>query len=104
MKKMKRWEKGLEMAGMLFIVISIIGKAVSATLDTGILVMLSFMAIMLHVIFFVAAFFPATWRMTSRQLTKIVDREAYQEIYRKSFLIVNFIISIGLGLLIMLII
>lgn len=102
MKKMARWEKVLEILGILIILVSIVYKCFSTITDLGTLVILGFMAIMLYVIFLVCAFFPADWRMTSKQKEKIKDMQAYQVRYRKILVIINFAISICSSLLIIL--
>jgi Na+-transporting methylmalonyl-CoA/oxaloacetate decarboxylase gamma subunit len=102
MKKKARWEKVLETLGILLILVSIVYKCFSTITDSGTLVILAFMAIMLYVIFLVCAFFPADWRMTSKQKEKIKDMQAYQARYRKILVIINFAISICSSLLIIL--
>lgn len=88
------WEKILEYVALIVIILSIVIKAVLGVDDTGILVVCSFLAIMLYVIFLVCAFFPADWRMTDKQKAKIKDMNVYQMRYRKIFVVINFSIAI----------
>ena len=50
-----------------------------------------------------AALFPATWRMTDEEKSRIPDLEKYQEKYTGIFVIVNAIISFVLVLVLLLI-
>ena len=87
-------EKIFEYMAIILIIGSIVIKALIGVNDIGILVTLSFVAILLYVIFLVCAFFPADWRMTEKQKKKIKDISIYQAKYRKIFVVINFLFSI----------
>ena len=67
----------------------------------GIVITLSFVAILLFIIISIAALFPATWRMTVREKEKISDLKRYQEKYTSIFIIVNVVLSAFMSLLIL---
>ena len=94
MKKMTVWEKTLESVALILIIVSIIIKAFIGTIDTGIMVMCSFLAVMLYVIFLVCTYFPVDWRMTENQKIKVENMSIYQIKYRKIFVVINFLLSI----------
>lgn len=103
MAKMKTWEKFLVFLSFLMLMISILLKCLWGINETGNLVILAFIGILLFVIFLTCSFFPADWRMTEKQRSKIRDMNAYQEKYRKLFIIITFIFSlISAGLILML--
>ena len=94
MKKMTIWEKVLEVVALVLLIIVTIIKSQMGVEKTGYLVMMSFVAVMTYVIFLVAAFFPADWRLTEQGRAMIADREQYQTNYRKALVGVNFAFSI----------
>ena len=71
--------------------------------DMGVVITLSFVAILLFIIFSIAALFPATWRMTDREKEKISDLKRYQEKYTSIFVIVNLVLSIFMAWLMLVI-
>lgn len=71
--------------------------------DMGVVITLSFVAILLFIIFSIATLFPATWRMTDREKEKISDLKRYQEKYTSIFVIVNLVLSIFMALLMLVI-
>lgn len=101
MSKMKMWEKFLVLLALLTIMLSILLKCLWGINDTGTLVILAFMGILLFVVFLTSAFFPADWRMTEKEKSKIKDMDVYQEKYRKIFISVNFIFSLFSAVLIL---
>lgn len=94
MNRMTTWEKTFEYLAIILIICSIVIKSLLGVDDVGILVTLSFVAILIYVIFLVSAFFPAYWRMTEKQKEKIKDMSIYQAKYRKIFVVINFLLSI----------
>lgn len=100
MEKMTKIEKVLEFLGIALIAASITLKCCMGVNDSGNLVMLSFTAILSYVILLVCAFFPADWRMTEKQKSQIKDISIYQMRYRKIFVVINFVVSIGTSCLI----
>lgn len=94
MKKMSILEKVLEVVALVLLIVAIIVKSQMGLEKTGYLVMMSFVAVMTYVIFLVAAFFPADWRLTEQGRAMIADREQYQTNYRKALVGVNFAFSI----------
>ena len=101
MKKMTMWEKGFEIVALILLVIATIVKCQIGVEKTGYLVMMSFVAVMTYVIFLVAAFFPADWRLTDRERAMIADKERYQANYRKVLVGVNLAFSIFFCLIIL---
>lgn len=91
--KFTTWEKYLELGTFLIILIAGVYKGIHCDGDIGIVIMLSFTAVLLFSIFSVAAFFPATWRMTDKQKKKIEDLTQYQGKYRRVLVIVNVVLS-----------
>ena len=71
--------------------------------DMGVVIILSFVAILLFTIISIAALFPATWRMTDREKEKIIDLKRYQDKYTSIFVIVNVVLSTFMVLLILVI-
>ena len=94
MKKMAIWEKLMEVVALILLIIATIIKSQMGVEKTGYLVMLAFLGIMVYVIFLVAAFFPANWRLTERERAMIEDKEQYQVNYRKTWVCINFAFSI----------
>ena len=102
--KFTTWEKVIELCAFLVIVLSSIYKGIYSDGDVGILITLSFVAVLLFVVLSVAALFPATWRMTDKQKKKIKDVGRYQENYTKIFVIINFLLCVIMGFCILIII
>ena len=94
MKKMATWEKVLEIVALVLLVIATIIKSQMGVERTGHLIMLSFVGIMAYIIFLVAAFFPADWRLSEQERARIEDKEQYQTNYRKTWVGINFVFSI----------
>lgn len=92
--KMSNVEKICEIVAITLIILSVIFKCIVGVNDTGTLVMLAFLGVMLFVIFLVCAFFPADWRMTEKQKEKIEDMDLYQAKYRKVFAGINALTSV----------
>ena len=99
--KFNNWHKCLEVACFVLILTSSIYKGFFCDGDMGIVITLSFVAILLFIIFSIAALFPATWRMTVREKEKISDLKRYQEKYTSIFIIVNVVLSVFMSLLIL---
>ena len=94
MKKMALWEKILEILALVLLVIATIVKSQMGVEKTGYLVMLAFLGVMVYVMFLVAAFFPADWRLTAQEKAMIEDKEQYQVNYRRTWVCINFAFSI----------
>ena len=88
--KFNIWQKCLEIVCFVLILASSIYKGLFCDGDMGVVITLSFVAILLFIIFSIAALFPATWRMTDREYTSI-------------FVIVNLVLSIFMALLMLVI-
>lgn len=99
--KFNNWHKCLEIACFVLILTSSIYKGLFCDRDMGVLITLSFVAILLFIIISIAALFPATWRMTNREKDKISDLKQFQERYTSTFVIVNVLLSIFMALLIL---
>ena len=99
--KFNNWHKCLEIACFVLILTSSIYKKLFCDGDMGVLITLSFVAILLFIIISIAALFPATWRMTNREKKKISDLKRYQERYTSTFVIINVVLSIFMALLIL---
>lgn len=97
------WEKCLELCAFLGILMSSIYKGICCDGDIGIVITLSFVAILLFVIISVVALFPATWRMTDKEKEKIKDLIRYQENYTKVFVVVNMALSIFMVFIILMV-
>lgn len=98
--KMTRNEKILASISFAILVIAIMGRCLMGTSDTGVLVMLSFTGILVWLIFLVCAFFPADWRMTAKQKSKIANMEEYQNKYRKILIGLDVLIAILFAVLV----
>ena len=99
--KFNNWHKCLEVACFVLILTSSIYKGLYCDGDMGVVIILSFVAILLFTIISIAALFPATWRMTDRE--KIRDLKRYQDKYTSIFVIVNVVLSTFMVLLILVI-
>ena len=91
--KFNIWQKCLEIVCFVLILASSIYKGLFCDGDMGVVITLSFVAILLFIIFSIAALFPATWRMTDREKEKITS----------IFVIVNLVLSIFMALLMLVI-
>lgn len=92
--KMTKAEKTLASLSIALIAIAIAVRCIMGTADVGILVMLSFTGILVWLIFFVCAFFPADWRMTAKQKNKIENPTEYQNKYRKFMIGLDVVMAI----------
>lgn len=92
--RMTRGEKLLEIFAFVLIVLATIAKCVSGVEDTGVLVIMAFVAFWFYVIMLVCAFVPADWRLLAKQKAAIVDAEAYQAKYRRIMVGVNLVASV----------
>lgn len=101
--KFNIWQKCLEIVCFVLILASSIYKGLFCDGDMGVVITLSFVAILLFIIFSIAALFPATWRMTDREKEKISDLKRYQEKYTSIFVIVNLVLSIFMAWLMLVI-
>ena len=99
--KFNNWHKCLEVACSVSILTSSIFKGFFCDGDMGIVITLSFVAILLFIIISIAALFPATWRMTVLEKENISDLKRYQEKYTSIFVIVNVVLSVFMSLLIL---
>ncbi len=107
--KFTKTEKWILLLSISILVASLVFRAVTWNLnlkilhttgsDVGVTVTLGFVGVMMYVIFFVAALFPATWRMTEKQKEKI-DEDKYQNRYRKMMVGLNFTLSVIFALLV----
>ena len=80
--KFTKTEKWILLLSIGILVASLVFRAVTWNLnlkilhttgsDVGVTVTLGFVGVMMYVIFFVAALFPATWRMTEKQKEKML--------------------------------
>lgn len=99
--RMTRGETLFEIFACLLIVLATIAKCVSGVEDTGVLVIMAFVAFLFYVIMLVCAFVPADWRLLSKQKAAIVDAEAYQAKYRRIMVGVNLFACIFFSIIIM---
>lgn len=95
--KFTKLEKRLELLAFCIIALATIVRAVLGVDDAGVLIIMVFAAVLMYIIFLVAAFFPADWRMTQKQKSKIGDREKYQATYRRVLVHINLLCSILFG-------
>ena len=99
MSKFNRWQKILEIITLAVIISSGVCKMFHLDGDIGVAVMLFFLSIVMYAIFSCVAVFPATWRMTDKEKSKILDLTKYQERYTSIFVIINVIVCIIMTLL-----
>ena len=90
--KFKKWQKVLLTVTFVAILFSAIYKGFNHTEDIGSVIMLSFVTLLFFGVLYVAALFPATWRMREKYKKKIKDPVKFQEIYTCSFVILNVVI------------
>ncbi len=100
--KMTRNEKILASLSFALLVVAIIVRCFIGTGDTGVSVMLAFTGILVWLIILVCAFFPAEWRMTEKQKSKIENHTEYQNKYRKIIIGIDFVIAILFSSLVLL--
>ncbi|MBR1816866.1 MAG: hypothetical protein IJ763_09215 [Lachnospiraceae bacterium] len=100
--KLKTWEKIVEIIYLLLIVMAGIYKGLSGRVDGGILGFHIFIGIIVFASFLVAAFLPATYRMTKEQKAKIKDEAKCQERYTMALVIVNLFLCTGYSALMLL--
>ena len=93
--KFNIWQKCLEIVCFVLILASSIYKGLFCDGDMGVVITLSFVAMLLFIIF--------SWRMTDREKEKISDLKRYQEKYTSIFVIVNLVLSIFMALLMLVI-
>ena len=98
--KYKKWQKLLLTATFLIIMVSAVYRCIMYQGDKGAIIMLSFVALLFFGVFYVAALFPATWRMPDRKKAKIKDPVKYQENYTTVFVIVNVVLCAAMVLFI----
>lgn len=101
--KFSRNQKITLLITFLLLIASIVIRVALGIEDTGILVVLSFINILLYVILIVCALFPADWRMTARQKEKIKDMAQYQSKYRTAFVAAAFFVSFAMDLVVIII-
>lgn len=99
--KMTGTEKLLAGLSFALLLIAIVAKCFIGTADMGVFVMLAFTGILVWLIFFVCAFFPADWRMTEKQKRKVENLTEYQNKYRKVMIGLDFVVSVLLSILIL---
>ncbi len=99
--KMTKTEKIVASLSFALLMIAIVLGGINGTADMGNLVILSFTGILMWLIFFVCAFFPADWRMTEKQKNKIDDLTEYQNKYRKIMIGIDVIIAIVFAILVL---
>ena len=100
--KMTKKEKILVSLSFVLLVIAIVVRWLIGTTDAGVLVMLSFTGILVWLIILFCAFFPAEWRMTEKQKSKIGNHTEYQNKYRKIIIGIDIVIAILFSILILL--
>lgn len=100
--KMTKKEKILVSLSFVLLVIAIVVRCLIGTTDAGVLVMLSFTGILVWSIILFCAFFPAEWRMTEKQKSKIENHTEYQNKYRKIIIGIDIVIAILFSILILL--
>lgn len=98
--KMTKNEKILAVLSFVLLIAAIAVRSILGTADAGVLVILAFTGILVWLIFLVCAFFPADWRMTAKQKSKIDNMEVYQNKYRKIMIGLDVLISILFAILI----
>lgn len=98
--KYKKWQKLLLTAVFLIIVASAVCRCIMYKGDRGVIIMLSFVALLFFGVLCVAALFPATWRMPEKSKAKIKDPVKHQENYTTVFVIVNVVLSAAMILFI----
>lgn len=101
--KMNKIEKLAIILSGVVLILMIIVKIIVGYNDMGILVTLSLLGIMMWIIFWVCAFFPADWRMTQNQRKKIDDKYKYQRNYRKIMISVDVVVVLVFSALIMMV-
>ena len=99
--KMTKSEKILTCLSFALLVVAIIVESLIGTTDAGILVILSFTGILVWLIILFCAFFPAEWRMTEKQKSKIKNHTEYQNKYRKIIIGIDIVIAILFSILIL---
>ena len=98
--KYKKWQKYLLLLVFQIILASAICRCIMYEGDRGVIIMLSFVALLFFGVLCVAALFPATWRMPEKSKAKIKDPAKYQENYTTVFVIVNVVLSAAMILFI----
>lgn len=98
--KMTKNEKILASLSFILLIAAIAVKSILGTADTGVLVILAFAGILVWVILLVCAFFPADWRMTVKQKSKIANMVEYQNIYRKVMIGLDVFVAILFAVLV----
>lgn len=98
--KYKKWQKYLLLLVFQIILASAICRCIMYEEDRGVIIMLSFVALLFFGVLCVAALFPATWRMPDKSKAKIKDPAKYQENYTTVFVIVNVVLSAAMILFI----
>lgn len=98
--KYKKWQKYLLLLVFQIILASAICRCIMYEGDRGVIIMLSFVALLFFGVLCVAALFPATWRMPDKSKAKIKDPAKYQENYTTVFVIVNVVLSAAMILFI----
>ncbi len=96
--KFTRIERTISLTTFLMIVVSIMICCLLKVNDAGTIVMLGFTDVLIYSIFSVCALFPADWRMTEKQKSKIKNIEKYQSNYRKSLILVAFVLCLFIDL------
>ncbi len=101
--QMSKIEKLAIILSGVVLALMIIVKIIVGYNDMGVLVTLSFFGIMMWILFWVCAFFPADWRMTKNQRNKIEDKDKYQRNYRKIMISVDVVVALVFSVLIMIV-
>ncbi len=101
MGKFTKRQKIVELVVFLMIIAAGIYKLVYAVEDTGAAVILLFVTVLLFGILTVSSLFPATWRMTDKEMEKIGDPIKYQERYTTIFVTINAVTSILMVILLL---
>ena len=91
--KFTGWQRIVLVITFLTIVISGAIRLLNHATESGVVIVLLFVALILYVILCVAALFPATWRMTNKENEKILNKDQFQKKYASIFVVVNALLS-----------
>lgn len=96
-------EKGLACGSFCILAAAIVLRGILGPADLGVWIVLAVTAVMIWLLFFACAFFPADWRMTEKQRQKIRDPERHQRRYRLAMIGFDAVAGVLFALLILLI-
>ncbi len=87
-------EKIMEACAFILILLATAYKVMCGVDNWGVLIVLELVAYILFVMFTVLAVFPAAWRMTEKQKGNIEDVRECQRRYTHNIVVMNFLFSI----------